>query len=98
VFRFFWKLAGNSVGKLCEHRHNENRAPLGKHRNRAYVGRLRTRALSPEISQIEKDDPSVRVIVGRRDCRATHASIAAEPPSRPFRQGRCAILPMQSQL
>jgi hypothetical protein len=38
-------------------------APPGKHRNRAYVGSLRTRALSPEISQIEKDDPSVRVIV-----------------------------------
>jgi len=26
------------------------------------------------------------------------ARIVAEPPSRPFRQGRCAILPMQSQL
>ena len=58
--------------------------PPGKHRNRAYVGGLRTRALSPEISQIEKV-PSVRVIVTQGGAIAesrTHLSSRNPPPGR----------------
>ena len=63
-------------------------APPGKHRNRAYVGSLRTRALSPEISQIEKDDPSVRVIVTQGGAIAESRTHLSSRNPHPGRSGR----------
>ena len=78
------------MGELCEHRRNQNRAPsesIATARTWAVFARVRW---SPEISRIEKDDPSVRVIVTQGGAIAKsrmHLS-SRNAPSRPFRQGQ----------